>query len=38
MRVEALALNGLRFPGVNSMIICDCGNQAMRSSQPRTAQ
>ena len=26
-RVEALALDGLRFPGVNGMIICDCGNQ-----------
>src|SRR6516225_9402524 len=26
-RVEALALNGLRFPGVSSMIICDCGNE-----------
>ena len=26
-RVKALALNGLQFPGVNSMIICDCGNQ-----------
>jgi len=25
-RVEAPALNGL-FPGVNSVIICDCGNQ-----------
>jgi hypothetical protein len=25
-RVEAPALNGL-FPGVNRMIICDCGNQ-----------
>jgi hypothetical protein len=26
-RVEALALDGPRFPGVNGMIICDCGNQ-----------
>jgi hypothetical protein len=24
-RVEALALNGLQFPGVSSMIVCDCG-------------
>ena len=31
-RVEALALNGLRFPGVNGMIICDCGNQIFKIS------
>jgi hypothetical protein len=29
-RVEALALNGLQFPGVSSMIICDCGNQIFK--------
>jgi hypothetical protein len=25
-RVEALARNGLQFPGVSSMMICDCGS------------
>jgi hypothetical protein len=27
-RVEALARDGLQFPGVSSMMICDCGSHA----------